>query len=182
MDAEAKGESVAPDIMELLAKGPLVLVESKHGKFESATAIVVIERSAEDVWTVASDFGGHKDFIPKLVGSAPKSVGPNRVEVKFEVAIPFPGRNERYTFLFELDPAKLEIHGRWVEGSLRDSYTEWRIVPHGPKRSLLYQTTATRNFSKIVAAIEDAQQTVTIGLNVSTALAIVKAVKQRVER
>jgi ribosome-associated toxin RatA of RatAB toxin-antitoxin module len=173
----------SPDILQLLAKGPLVLVESNpQGKFESATAIVLVQRSAEEVWRVATDFASHKAFMPKLVGSSPTSVGPNRVEVKFEVAIPFPGRNERYTFLFELQPEKLEIHGHWIEGSLRDSFTHWRVVPQSPQQSLLYQTTATRNFSKIVAAIEDAQQTVTIGLNVSTALAIVKAVKQRVER
>jgi ribosome-associated toxin RatA of RatAB toxin-antitoxin module len=175
--------TAAPDMMELLGKGPLVLVESNPaGKFESATAIALIQRSSEEVWRVASDFGSHKSFMPKLVGSAAKALGPNCVEVRFEVAIPFPGRNERYTFRFDLEPEKLEINGRWSEGALRDSFTKWRIVPHGPSQSLLYLTTATRNFSKIVAAIEDAQQTVTIGLNVSTALAVVKAVKQRVER
>jgi hypothetical protein len=175
--------SAAPDMMQLLAKGPLVLVESNsQGKFESATAIVLIQRPVEDVWRVATDFGNHKSFMPKLVASSPKALGPNRFEVRFEVEIPFPGRNERYTFRFELEPERFLIHGRWAEGSLRDSFTEWRLVPHGPGQSLLYLTNATRNFSKIVAAIEDAQQTVTVGVNVSTALAVVKAVKQRVER
>jgi hypothetical protein len=174
--------AAAPDMLALLAKGPLVLVESNpQGRFESATAIVVIQRSASDVWRVATDFASHKSFMPKLVSSVPRALGPNRVEVKLEIAIPFPGRNERYSFRFDLEPEKLEIHGRWAEGDLKDSFTEWRIVPQGPDRSLLYHTTSTRNFSKIVAAIEDAQQTVTVGVNVSTALAVVKAVKQRVE-
>ncbi len=183
MASAASAESAAPDMMQLLARGPLVLVESNpQGKFESATAIMLIQRSAEDIWRVAVDFANHKSFMPKLVASSPRSLGPNRVEVKFEVEIPFPGRNERYTFRFDLEPEKFLIHGRWADGDLRDSFTEWRIVPQGPGQSLLYLTNATRNFSKIVAAIEDAQQTVTVGVNVSTALAVVKAVKQRVER
>jgi ribosome-associated toxin RatA of RatAB toxin-antitoxin module len=183
MSPEAPASAAAPDMMELLGRGPLVLVESNaQGRFESATAIVLIERSAEEIWRVATDFASHKSFMPKLVVSTPKSLGPNRFEVKFEVDIPFPGRNERYTFRFDLEPEKLLIHGRWADGDLRDSFTEWRIVPQGPTRALLFLTNATRNFSKIVAAIEDAQQTVTVGVNVSSALAVVKAVKQRVER
>ena len=169
------------ELRELLARGPVVLVESTAaGRFDSATAIVAIARPPSEVWRLATDFASHRTFMPKLVASAPTPRGENRVDVRFEIAIPFPGRNERYTFRYDLDPAAMTLDGRWLEGDLRDSFTRWRVVAEGAG-CRLHVTTATRNFSKIVAAIEDAQQTVTIGVNVSSALAVVKAVKQRAE-
>ncbi|HUB10172.1 MAG TPA: SRPBCC family protein [Myxococcales bacterium] len=171
------------ELEELLTRGPVVLVESTAaGKFDSATAIVGIARSAGEVWKVATDFASHKTFMPKLVASTPTPRGPTCIDVRFEIAIPFPGRNERYTFRYDLDPAAFTLRGRWLEGNLEDSFAIWRLVPRGDAACLLYFTTATRNFSKILSAIEDSQQTVTVGVNVSSALAVVKAVKQRVER
>ncbi len=166
----------------LLGRGPLVHVESDaQGRFSSATAIVEIARPAEEVWRVASDFAGHRRFMPKLVASVPTPRGPNEVDVRFEIAIPFPGRNERYSFRYTLDPAARQMRGRWIDGSLRDSFCEWKIHEAGTGRARVHFTTATRNFSKLVTTFEDAQQTVTIGVNVASALAVVKALKSQLE-
>ncbi|MHB8419428.1 MAG: SRPBCC family protein [Myxococcales bacterium] len=170
------------ELKGLLARGPVVLVESTAGgKFEQATAIVAIARPAREVYALASDFAAHKSFMPKLVASTPTPAGPNCLDVRFEIAIPFPGRNERYVFRYDLDPEGLTLNGRWLSGDLKDSFARWRIAPEGERDCLLHFTTATRSFSKILSAIEDAQQTVTVGVNVSSALAVVKAVKQRAE-
>ncbi len=170
------------ELSELLERGPLVLVESDAvGRFASATAIVEIARPADAVWRVTSDFAGHRTFMPKLVASTPTPRGPNEVDVRFEIAIPFPGRNERYTFRYVLDPARREIHGRWVAGDLRDSTCDWRILAAGDARARVHYTIATRNFSKLVTTFEDSQQTVTVGVNVASALAAIKALKARVE-
>jgi ribosome-associated toxin RatA of RatAB toxin-antitoxin module len=171
------------ELNQLLARGPVVLVESTPaGRFDAATAIIAIARPAREVYGLASDFASHKTFVPKLVASTPTPRGPNQVDVRFEIAIPFPGRNERYTYRYQLDPDGLAMEGRWLAGDLRDSFARWRFVAQGERASLLHFTTATRNFSKILSAIEDEQQTVTVGVNVASALAVVKALKRRAER
>ena len=51
----------------------------------------------------------------------------------------------------------------------------------GPTESLIYYTAASRNFSRLAQSLEDKQQTITVGVNVSAALAAVKALKSRAE-
>jgi hypothetical protein len=51
----------------------------------------------------------------------------------------------------------------------------------GPKQTLIYFTTASRNFSSLAQSLEDEQQTITVGVNVSAALATVRAMKKKSE-
>ena len=168
------------ELMELLQRGPVVLVENNaQGKFHAATAVIHIRNAASAVWEVAIDFEHYSEFMPKLVVSSPKPVGPNLVEVSYEVEAP--GFNPEYTFRYELDPKTLKVKARWVDGDLEGSFAGWHVVPMGDAESLFYYTAASRNFSSIATALDDELQTITVGINVTAALAVVKAIKHRVE-
>jgi ribosome-associated toxin RatA of RatAB toxin-antitoxin module len=173
----------AQDVNDLLARGPVVSVETnKDGKFDKATAVIQINRSPDEVWAVATDFEHYRDFLPKVVASDTLRTKPGmkatQVEVSYEIEVP--GANTVYTFRYDVDAANKTMKGAWRRGDIKDSFCEWRIAPH-PSGSLLYYTTASRNFSSLAESIEDEQQTVTVGVNVAAALATVKAVKKRAE-
>jgi hypothetical protein len=55
-----------------------------------------------------------------------------------------------------------------------------RFVPNG-NRTLIYYTIAIRGLPSLATALEDDQQTITVGVNVVTAISAVKAFKRRVE-
>jgi uncharacterized protein YndB with AHSA1/START domain len=169
----------AQELVELLAKGPMVQVETDaKGKFDKATAVIHIDRPPADVWRVATDFATYKTFLPKTLKSTPKPAGPNRVDVEYEIDTPM--TNTSYTFRYDIDPDKMTMRGNWVKGDIKGSFCSWRLIPSG-EGTLLYYTTASRNFSSIAQRLEDDQQTITVGVNVATALAVVKAMKRHVE-
>ena len=171
--------AAAQELMDLLQQGPVVLVElGKSGKFEKATAIIHIKKPPAEVWAVAEDIGRYKEFMPKLIKSDATKVEENQVDMDAEIDVP--GVNTTYKFRYDLDPKKLSLHGQWQSGDIKGSYCDWRIVPFKGE-SLLYYSNASKNFSSLAESLEDDQQTVTVGLNVSSALAVAKAVKKRVE-
>ncbi len=176
------GRAVAQDLMALLAKGPVVLVENDaKGRFDRATAVVEIAAPPAKVWDVVSNFSNYRYFMPKVVKSEQRLAGPafpDQVDVAFEIDVPL--SNADYTFRYRLEPDQRRIEGKWLKGDLEGSFCEWRLVPH-ENAPLAYYTVASRHFSALAQRLEDDQQTITIGVNVSAALAAVKAVKKRVE-
>ena len=152
-----------------------MLVEvNDEGKFHQATAVMHVNAPISVAWGIVTDFGKYKDFMPNLVVSSPTRVSKNFFDVEYEVEVP--GLNPDYIFRHEIRKDTHEVLGTWKDGDLEDSYSKWRLVEHSPKETLLYYTTASRNFSAMAQALEDDQQTITVGVNVSAALATVKAI------
>jgi hypothetical protein len=176
----AGGPARAQDLMEMLEHGPVVQVNvDAKGKFDHATAVIHILRPPEEVWATAIRFGDHKIFFPKVVKSTAHEVSPTRVDVDFEIDTPM--TNTSYTFRYDLEPEKMQMHGQWQKGDIKGSFCDWKVVPV-KDGSLLYYSTASRNFSRLAQGLEDDQQTVTVGVNVASALTVVKAMKKRVEQ
>ncbi|MBI3182506.1 MAG: SRPBCC family protein [Myxococcales bacterium] len=171
--------AAAQDLMELLNKGPVVLVEvDGKGKFDKATAVTHIKVPPAEAWKAATDFANFKNVMPKLLKSDAKKVSETRWDVDFEIEVP--GPNTYYTFRYELEPEKLTMKGNWAKGDIKGSYCIWRVVPHNGE-SLLYYTTASKNFSSLAQDLEDEQQTITVGVNVTAALSVAKAMKAHLE-
>ncbi len=169
----------AQELLDLLQRGPVVLVETDaKGKFDKSTAVNLVKRPPAEVWKLVTDFARYKEYMPKVLKSDVVPVGPNQFDVSYEIDVP--GPNAEYTFRYDVDPATLQMHGKWVKGDIKGSFCEWKLAPHG-EDTLVYYTTASRNFSSVAQALEDDQQTITVGVNVSAALAVVKAVKRRAE-
>ncbi len=58
----------------------------------------------------------------------------------------------------------------------------WKCEPLPDGKTLLSERVQVKNFSSILQSVEDDQQTITVGVNVSSALAATKAIKKRVEQ
>lgn len=169
----------AQELMDLLNKGPVVLVETNDkGRFKQATAVLYVDRPVAEVWSTAVDFARYKEFMPRVVRSDVKTRKDGKLDVTYEVEVP--GSNTVYTFRYDVDASKREMTGRWVKGDIKGSECAWRMVPYR-SGTLVYYTAASRNYSSLAESLEDDQQTVTVGVNVGAALATVRAIKQRLE-
>lgn len=164
----------------LLSKGPVVMVqEDDHGRFHEATAIIEIDAPADHVWRAAVAMERFKDFVPKVVTSEVRRRSASGFDVRFVYDIPGPDTD--YTARVSVDEEAKELRATWLADDLRGSSWTWRVVPSGPNRTLLFHTVRVKNFSPLLQQVEDDEQTVTVGVNVSSALSTVKALKRRSE-
>ncbi len=170
----------AQDLMDLLQQGPVVAVRNDaKGKFDRATAVVDVHAPPSSVWDVVSNFSNYRYFMPKVARSEQRMTGPNQCDVSYEIEVPVLA-NAKYVFHYTLDPAAMTAHGQWIKGDIQGSFCDWKLVP-SKDGTLVYFTTASRNYSSLAQRFEDDQQTITIGVNVSAALATVRAIKKRSE-
>jgi hypothetical protein len=173
------GSAPAQELKELLQKGHVVLVETDAaGRFTKATAVVHVHRPPQEVWRIVAALAEYKDFMPKMLRSDMKKVGETEFDVIHEIKVPW--ANSLYTLRYTVDAPARTMRARWVKGDMRASNYEWKVVPYAGG-SLVYYANSTRNFSPFAESLDDQQQTLTVGVNVSAALMAAKAVKERAE-
>lgn len=169
------------DMTPLLERGPLVLIEDSKGKFAQATAVMLIDAPPDLVWGVITKMEDFKTFVPKVLTSDVERT-PGKVEYQVHFVIDVPGIDTDYTVKYWPDPAARTIRGLWVSGDLKGSIWEWKVERAPGNRALLSHTSSVKNFSAIAQSLEDEGQTVTVGINVTSGLAAVKAVKAHCEK
>jgi carbon monoxide dehydrogenase subunit G len=170
----------ADELAALLGAGPLVRIETDPaGKYKEGLAIADVDAPTEVVWQVLTDFAGYKTWMPRVTKCEIERDG---ADYLLDMKLDTPFVSTRYTNRATVDDAARTIKIKQEKGDLKGSRYAWRVVPLADgKRTRLYYTGVVRNFSSMAEALEDDQQTVTIGINVVTLMATVKAVKQRSE-
>jgi hypothetical protein len=166
----------------MLDRGPLVLVEeAKGGKFGQATAITQVDGTVDQVWDTLIKFDEYKNYMPKVLTSeiVKKDKDGKTLDVHFVLDVPGPDTD--YVIRYTLDTDKKEMTGHWADGDLKGSAWQWKVETGPNGKTLLSERVQVKNFSSILQNVEDDQQTITVGVNVSSALAAVKGVKNRVE-
>jgi ribosome-associated toxin RatA of RatAB toxin-antitoxin module len=164
----------------LLQRGPLALVEqTKDGKFSQATAIVLVNAPPEKVYEVLLDHAKFKEFVPKVLTSDVEKSNAKSFDVRFVIDVPGPDTD--YVIHYVRDDEKRTLKGTWAKGDLKDSKWEWRMEPIAGGKTLLFHQLAVKNFSSVLTSLEDERQTMTVGVNVSSAIAATQAVKARIE-
>jgi len=179
--------ALAGDLASLLARGPVLVVEyDDKGRFSQATAVLEIHAPPEKVWPAIVDFANYKKVFPKVVESSavdvartPSVKATQRVaDVTLEIETP--GTNTEYTFRYTIDDGAHEASAHWLKGDLKGSRLAWKVTGDA-KKSLVEYTLASKNYSSLAETFEDDQQTITVGINVSAAVAAAKAVKRVAE-
>ena len=171
------------DMKPLLDKGPLVLVEdNSSGKFGQATAMAYVAAPPEKVWAIVSDQSKLTEFMPKVTTSDVTPTEGKSNEFDLHISLDVPGPDTDYTVHYVRDEARREMKGTWVKGDLKGSKWTWKVEKASDGNSIVSFAASIKNFSSILQNVEDDQQTMTVGVNVSSTLAAVKAVKRRAER
>lgn len=172
----------AVDLAGLLAEGPVLTVkQSPQGKFMYTSALMQVNAPPEVVWDVILDLDHYKDFMPRVVFShiQTKSDDGRELTVKFELNVPLV--NQRYTLKYSADLEKKVINITHISGDLSGSWWRWKLMPQA-KGTLVYYIGATKNYSAFLQKFEDEQQTVTVGVNVSSVMTVTRTIKQRAEK
>lgn len=168
------------DLVPLLNRGPLALVEqAKDGKFQAATAIVLVNAPPAKVYETLLDHAKFKDFVPKVLTSDVEKSNAKSFEVRFVIDVPGPDTD--YTIRYVRDDEKRTLKGTWAKGDLKDSRWEWRVEPGPEGKTLLFHELKVKNFSSVLTSLEDERQTMTVGVNVGSAIAATTAVKNHIE-
>ncbi len=170
----------ADELAALLSAGPLVRIETDlAGKYKEGLAIADVDAPADVVWQVLTDFSGYKGFMPRV---SKCDVERDGADYLLDMKLDTPFVSTRYTNRAVVDDAARTIKIKQEKGDLKGSRYHWRVVPLADgKRTRVYYGGIVRNFSSVAESMEDDQQTITIGINVVTLMATVKAVKQRSE-
>lgn len=168
-------------MLPLLEKGPLVLVEQlKDGKFGSATGIILVEAPPEKVWETLLKMEEFKTYMPKVLTS--DVLRREKDEIDLRMVIEVPGPDTDYVIRYTRDDAKKTLTGNWVKGDLKGSTWLWKVEAGPAGKTLLSQRLSVKNFSSLLSSVEDEQQTITVGVNVSSVVAGVKSVKRKCEQ
>ncbi|MBS2031414.1 MAG: SRPBCC family protein [Deltaproteobacteria bacterium] len=168
------------DASALLDRGPIVSIEqTPDGKFKQCTALARVDAPIDRVWQVATNYKDFHTFMPKVVASDVIHEEPGIVDVKFEIDVP--GVNTKYVMRHSLHPDTHTIEMNWVKGDLKGSHWVLHMESTPDGKTLISYSGASKNFSSILEGLEDSQQTISVGVNVSSALTVVKAFKQQAE-
>ena len=169
----------ADELGELLAKGPLVRIETDaNAKFRQATCIADVNADVDTVWRVLTDYEQYLFFMPRMTKLEVTREG---AEALMDIKLDTPLVATRYVNRMSPDDASKVLSVKQVKGDLSGSTYQWKVIPMGPGRSRVFYTGVVRNFSSVAEAFEDEQQTLTIGINVVSLMASAKAIKERAE-
>ncbi len=173
--------ATAEDTVTLLRRGPLVLLEETRGVLDGATSLTLVDAPPEDVWAVVREPATWSLFMPRMTKSDLVKEEGAVVDVHFE--IDNPGPDTSYTARWRRDEEKRELAGEQVDGDLQGSRWLLRLEPTaGGKKTILHHKVRIRNFSSFVASIEDESKTITMGVNVGSAVAGARALAARAEQ
>lgn len=168
------------DPVQMLERGPVISVEQDAaGRFERCTAVVRVDAPLERVWQVVTDFGALASYMPKVKKSEVVHQEPTVIDVKFEIEVP--GVNTRYVMRHLLEAATHTITTQWQSGDLKGSSWVIHLDPAADGKTLLSYGGASKNLSSVLESLDDPQKTISIGVNVSSALTAVQAWKKRAE-
>lgn len=169
----------ADELAPLLASGPLVRIETDAaGKYKEGLAIADVDAPVDVAWDVLKDFAGYATWIPRVERC---DVTRDGADYLLDMKIDTPLVSTRYTNRVSVDDEKKTMRIRQERGDLKGTRYQWRLVPLGAQRTRLYYSGVIKNFSSVAESMEDDQQTITIGINVASLLATIKAVKLRAE-
>ncbi|MBI4577479.1 MAG: SRPBCC family protein [Planctomycetes bacterium] len=180
---------LAPDTVEalgpLLGRGELVLVASRDdGSPDEAVAMARMRAPLGRVWETLLDYPSYPRWVPKVVRSdvVRRAEGaPEVLDVKFEIEVP--GWNYRYTIRYAVDEAGRTVLGSWHSGDLEGGRWNWRLYASGEETVVTYAThTDVGRASRLVRELDDEYHSLSYGLDLSSAVLMVKALQREAER
>jgi ribosome-associated toxin RatA of RatAB toxin-antitoxin module len=170
----------ADELSSFLSTGPAVRIETDaNGKLKQSTCLADVNANVDTVWKVLTDFEQYRFFMPRI---DKMKVTPEGNDFLLELKIDTPLVATSYTNKATPDLATRTIKVQQVKGDLSGSRYLWKLTPIGDSRTRISYTGIIKNFSSVAEAMEDDQQTLTIGINVVSLMAQVKAVKSRAEQ
>jgi ribosome-associated toxin RatA of RatAB toxin-antitoxin module len=174
--------AVAADFSSMIRRSPLLYIDRDlEGRFVSASGYVIIDARPEQVRLAVLDIEHYPEYMPNVVRARTVSRSEDGCELIADFELEVPLRNSRYTLRFKVDGTGNNIDVFQVKGDIPGSHFHWRLIPQGDSTLVIY-TGTTINYSAILAKLEDRQETITVGVNITAVMTTMLAVKKRAEQ
>ena len=169
----------ADDLAGFLASGPAVRIETDaSGKLKQSVCVSDVDAPIDLVWKVLTDYEQYRFFMPRIDKLEVTREG---TDALLAVKLDTPLVATSYTNRMIPDVANRVIEVRQVKGDLSGSRYRWKLTSLGEARTRITYSGIIKNFSSVAESLDDEQQTLTIGINVVSLMAAVKAVEARAE-
>lgn len=169
-------------LVRLLQTGPIAQVHrDADGKFKMAEGIAVVEAPPQRTYEVIIDVPNFAKFMPQTETVKVVNQGPDFIDAEVELDVPV--FSYEYTMRHKFDPAHLSMQADWLEGDGEgnSAHTWAEPCPGHPEWTLLHYTTRAE-LPGVITTFEDDQMVLTIGVNASTVLGVVQAIKRETEK
>jgi ribosome-associated toxin RatA of RatAB toxin-antitoxin module len=175
-----------PTLERLAGTGQIVVVEEgPNGRLTLVTAGQKVNVPPEKVWALVTDYANYHKWMPqvdKVIASNRKG---NTVDVFFDLDFQFSVISKEVTYsMRHIENPMTSIRWFLTEGDFSSSRGSWHLVPtDGGKATLIFYSTYTDLMSMgwIVASLLEEQPSMEMAIQASTAVMVVKAVKEAVE-
>lgn len=175
------------DLLKLLKTRELVTVDNPDSVGRRFIhAATEIKAPLEKVYAVLGDFAGYTKFMPNLEDCRVSSSEGNTHIIKQTVVVhlaKIPVRTS-YTTRNEMIPGQ-GMKWWFVEGELGDTTGGWQLVPVRGGKSTVAIYTVYSNLggaSWVVRKILEAQPTLELMINTSTAIMVVRSLRNHIEK
>ncbi|MFH2044473.1 MAG: SRPBCC family protein [Pseudomonadota bacterium] len=171
----------ALNVQNILEQSPIITIKTDSaGAFESVMAIAFINAPFDLVWDTILDVGNYKNYMDRVVKVSviSKDEAKGELVASFEIEVPI--NNTEYTLknLYNKDEKVINVYQ--IKGDLAGSNWQWRFESKG-NTTIVYYTAQMMNFSYLLQKFEDENKTISMGINISSALETIKLIKQRAE-
>lgn len=181
LDIESLDQST---VAALSAEGPLVsIAESAAGKFEMATAAMVIDAPPQQVWDTISDFASYPDWMPQVAEVQVQEATDEGVDVAYTLEFSLViTKKMDYTLRYR-DVGNHRMEYSLVTGDFAANEGYWVVRPYaGGTQSILYYANYVDYSSiKLLRGFLKQQPTLELAFGASGVAVIARSVKQRVE-
>lgn len=183
VNAEPVPFSAQETLNTLVQKGDLTLLETNSdGTLKQVTAMALIKAPIEVVWQKLGDYQAYLNWMPKVKTAIILKKEGVITQTKWEIEVPGPN----YTYVVDNIENKslYTIKQKQVSGALKGSHWGWQLVAISSDTTMVFRSVFTNvtDESWIVRQVEDESHTLSYGINVSSSLLEVKALKRVLEK
>ncbi|HJN77836.1 MAG TPA: SRPBCC family protein [Myxococcota bacterium] len=172
-------------ITKLTESGQVVIVEERpDGRVELVTGGTLVKASPDEVWAVITDYEAYPKWMPQttVVSVTEGPDGTKDVHYTLDFQFSVISKTVEYTNRHWEDPTNRSIRFELVSGDFAASTGSWHVTP-AKGGSIVYYSTYTdlESMGWIVASLIEEQPSMEMAIQASTAVMVVKAIKERAE-
>ena len=171
---------------KLVSKGELVITEEdSSGNLQNVTAGIRIDAPLSEVWQIITDYNRYHEFMPqtKKVRILKQSGEVAEVEYNLKLAVSVVGIGIDY-ILRHTHQKPDRITFELVKGDLAEVRGGWELIPTaGGEKTLAFYSVYTdlKSLGRVASFALKQEPSMELAINVSSAVLIVKAMKERTE-
>ena len=176
----------AATMKKLLDKGDLVGV-NRAGAIEMATIGFLVAAPPEKVFDIIVDYENYGKLMPEVTDVKVTPKGNNVIHVWFEVTVvdfgPLKIATDYTLKVTKTKPSHVKIE--WVSGKVKDVSGYWELKPAdgGKKTIVIYGITSNlKSASPIAKSALDNQPATETAINLSSAVMLAQAVREKAEK